>query len=345
MNMKKYLISENGNFYKANLHCHTNISDGKLTPEEVKELYKNAGYSVVAYTDHDIFLTHHDLSDDEFIALSGFELELNANYPSGKDYRASHICFIAGDRKNDVHPLWNPECAYIGNSPDYHHLVKYDPDGYEQERSVRSNSPEYVNAAVKRAKEKGFFVTYNHPVWSLDDYRQYSQYEGMHAMEIYNHGAQVISYHSYVPDIYDDLLRQEKRLYAVAADDNHNVHPVGHYGCDSFGGFVMIKASALEYEAITDALFRGDFYASQGPEIKELYIEDRKIKVKTSDAAYIGMSTARRSSKTVYGNVGEPIREAVFDVDDGGKYFRITVTDEMGKCAHSRAYFLDEIGL
>ena len=34
--MRKYLLPENGNFYKANLHCHTDVSDGAKTPEEVK---------------------------------------------------------------------------------------------------------------------------------------------------------------------------------------------------------------------------------------------------------------------------------------------------------------------
>ena len=34
--MKKFLLPETGNYYKANLHCHTNISDGNLTPEEMK---------------------------------------------------------------------------------------------------------------------------------------------------------------------------------------------------------------------------------------------------------------------------------------------------------------------
>ena len=43
--MKKYLIPETGSFYKANLHCHTTISDGSMTPEEVKEHYKAAGYT------------------------------------------------------------------------------------------------------------------------------------------------------------------------------------------------------------------------------------------------------------------------------------------------------------
>ena len=338
--MKQYLISNEGNFYKANLHCHTNVSDGKLSPEEVKELYKSAGYSVVAYTDHDVFIAHHDLTDESFLALSGFEAEFNANYPSGKDYRTSHICFIAGKRDNDIHPIWNPVCAYIGNSPDYHERIKYDLEGYTEQRS---NSPECINSSIKRARDAGFFITYNHPVWSLDDYNQYTQYEGMHAMEIYNHGCEIFTYRGYVPEMYDDMLRQGKRIFAVAADDNHNDNPTDSYGSDSLGGFVMIKAQKLEYEAITDALFRGDFYASQGPEIKELYVEDGKIKVSTSGAISIGMSTERRSSKTRFAKVGSFITEAEFPIDKADKYFRITVTDDKGKHAHSRAYFLDEI--
>ena len=340
LKMKRYLISNEGNFYKANLHCHTTVSDGKLTPEEVKALYKGAGYSAVAFTDHDIFLPHHELSDDSFIALSGFEAEFNANYPSGKDYKTSHICFIAGKRDNDIHPIWNPVCAYIGNSPNYHDRIKYDPEGYTE---VRSNSPECINSSIKRAREAGFFITYNHPVWSLDDYNQYAQYKGMHAVEIYNHGCEVYTYHSYVPEIYDDILRLGNRIFPVSADDNHNVNTEDSYGFDSLGGFVMIKAERLEYEALTDALFRGDFYASQGPEIKELYIEDGKIKVKTSGAVSIGMSTARRSSKTKFANRGEYIYEAEFPLDREEKYFRITVTDDKGRHANSRAYFLDEL--
>ena len=75
--MRKYLLPETGNFYKANLHCHTNCSDGKLSPKEVKELYKANGYSVVAYTDHNIMVDHSDLDDDGFLALSGYEFNVN----------------------------------------------------------------------------------------------------------------------------------------------------------------------------------------------------------------------------------------------------------------------------
>ena len=37
--MRKYLLPENKKCYKANLHSHSTISDGKFTPEELKDLY------------------------------------------------------------------------------------------------------------------------------------------------------------------------------------------------------------------------------------------------------------------------------------------------------------------
>ena len=35
--MKKILLDGNKNYYKANLHCHSTKSDGKMTVEEIKE--------------------------------------------------------------------------------------------------------------------------------------------------------------------------------------------------------------------------------------------------------------------------------------------------------------------
>ena len=71
--MKKHLFPENGKFYKANMHCHTVLSDGNLTAQEVKEAYLAHGYSVVAFTDHEALLDHSDLTDERFIALNGYE--------------------------------------------------------------------------------------------------------------------------------------------------------------------------------------------------------------------------------------------------------------------------------
>ncbi len=38
--------------FKASLHTHTTHSDGKYTPEEIIGLYSEAGYQILAFTDH-----------------------------------------------------------------------------------------------------------------------------------------------------------------------------------------------------------------------------------------------------------------------------------------------------
>ena len=41
-----YLLPKEGTFYKANLHCHTVVSDGDLTPEQVKDEIKGVVGSI-----------------------------------------------------------------------------------------------------------------------------------------------------------------------------------------------------------------------------------------------------------------------------------------------------------
>ena len=107
--MKKYLLPKDGQFYKANLHCHTNFSDGRKTPAEVKEIYRKLGYSIVAYTDHDILIPHDELNDDTFLALHGFEIEMSDYRPEilSVHRRTCHICCIGLEPENLVQPCWH----------------------------------------------------------------------------------------------------------------------------------------------------------------------------------------------------------------------------------------------
>ena len=68
--MIKYLLPKEGKFYKANLHMHTNISDGVMTVEETKKAFVEKGYSIVAFTDHEVMVPHVDLSDENFLAIT-----------------------------------------------------------------------------------------------------------------------------------------------------------------------------------------------------------------------------------------------------------------------------------
>ena len=96
-----FLQDENAVWLKGNLHSHSTRSDGKLTPEEMKNLYKSRGYSILCCTDHEIMIGHHDLTDDDFLMLTGFELGFDESWrPDFLDAKVCDLCVIALDKDN-----------------------------------------------------------------------------------------------------------------------------------------------------------------------------------------------------------------------------------------------------
>ena len=338
--MKKYLLPKSGIFYKANMHCHTTCSDGKKTPAEIKELYQRLGYSIVAYTDHDIFLHHDELSDDKFLALHGFEIETNEPKPWAESPKSCHICLIALEKSNKIQPLWHRTKYMIGNGANYRNQIKFDESLPDYERKHTS---EGITEIMQTAREKGFFVTYNHPGWSLEDYRDYAGFVGMHAMEMFNGSCIVGGFNDYNPRVYDDILRTGQRIYCVGGDDNHNYAPETSRRSDSGKAFTVIKAKNLKYRTITKALENGDFYASEGPEIHELYFEDGVVHIKCSGADKIVCNYDHRCAQSVLAENDIPLTEAKFKINEKAKYFRLTVTDMRGRHACTNAYFVDTL--
>jgi len=331
--VRKYLLPEEGSFYKANLHCHSTVSDGRWSPERIKQEYMAKGYSVIAYTDHDVLIPHPELTDEHFVALSGYEMEIDEVRQDGKQGKTCHMCLIALEPDNVKQVCWHRSKYLFGNARNYRERVRfYDEPDYE-----RSFTHECISDMMRWGREAGFYVTYNHPVWSLEDFRDYSGYEGMHAMEICNWGCVVEGYNDYVPQVYDDLLRLGRRIYCIGADDNHNSIE------DSFGAFTVIKAPELTYRAITRALLDGHFYASQGPEIHALWVEDGRIHIRCSDARKIECNFDIRRAFCAWSRPGEPLQEASFPLPERASYVRLTVTDFEGNHANTNAYWLDEL--
>ena len=178
--MKKYLLPENGNFYKANLHCHTTVSDGNWTPEEVKKNYMAKGYSVIAYTDHDVLIPHPELAEENFLPLNSYEMEVNAPAKWDKNCKCCHMCLIALEPDNITQVCWHRNKYTWGNAKNiYASQVKFDENEPDYERVY---SPEGISDMMKRGRDAGFFVTYNHPAWSLETALDFSFYENMNAM-------------------------------------------------------------------------------------------------------------------------------------------------------------------
>lgn len=335
--MKNILFPKNKNFYKSCLHTHSTVSlDGRLSPEEIKVEYMKRGYSVVAYTDHETFVRQNHLTDENFVALNGFELSAVKEKEEGAHTfaRTCHICCIALSPTITGQPVFNVNSYTNRLSQEMIDKLNIDPKCPDFKVNYSSKS---INAMIKKCLKGGFFVTYNHPAWSGETFQEYLKYQGMHAMEIFNYGCYLNGNSESDAFAYDDMLKNGKRIYCIATDDTHKITDVG-------GGFTVINADELEYNALTSALVNGDFYSSTGPEIKEISYEDGVVKVLSSPAKIIQIKTIRRRAKGASMAVeGKPVTSAEMIIYPEDISFRVTVIDEKGLVAWSNAYFLDQI--
>jgi len=131
-------------------------------------------------------------------------------------------------------------------------------------------------------------------------------------------------------------LRSGQKIACLAGDDNHKPD------C-CCGGWVMINAENLEYNEIIDAMENHNLYASMGPEIKELYVEDNKAYLTFSKGEYAVMSTKGRRVKLMMAEVPDGINKVEFEILPSDGYIRFDVVDKKGKRANTCAYFLEDI--
>lgn len=327
------LLGKKKNFYKANLHCHSTESDGRRTTEEIKAEYKKRGYSIVAFTDHEHLIDNSHLNDEDFLTITSCELAIK-EFPEqsslkNMDMRVCHLNFYALDPHNTVTP------CYAGAYDHYVNDQNRDKVVFEGEYE-RRYTVDGINDMIRIGKEKGFLVSFNHPSWSLERATDYLHYEGLFAVEIYNHSCTVTG-HTDDEHVFADILRSGKQIFCTAADDNHNKNGFGDEG-DSFGGFVMINADELEYKKIMSALQEGEFYASRGPMIEHLTRDGDTVRIKTFPAKGIYMLTHGRRIERAMAKEGELLTEASFSLREDDGYFRIRVVDAEGKKAYTQAY-------
>lgn len=347
--MKKYLLPNDVSWYRANMHCHTTVSDGHYSPEEIKKAYKEMGYSIVAYTDHEIIRTHNDLTDEEFLAITSSEFSINdckpcfeipeGEYMDGwKSKKVIHLGIYAKDKNNIFHPATSEETFNYWKSQGKD-MTGAECDGYQRVYTIES-----INETIKRLNDNGFLVSMNHPNWSLNDMNDYLNIEGLWSLEILNYATERISGAEYCPYIYDHMVRsgKNKNLFCNMGDDNHNR---GGSFDHSFGGSTIIGAKELEYSQVMNALEKGEFYCASGknpPRIYSLYVEDNIVKIDCSPATDIFLTGMGRNFR--FANTdGKEITHAEFRLDKQDIMFRITVRDKYNNNAHTHYYKVSDL--
>ena len=304
--MQRVVFDGKGQFWRGNLHTHSNLSDGVLDPKEVCRRYKAEGYDFIALTDHFIGLYGYPIADTVPFRDPDFTTILGAELHSGAMENGE---------------LWH--ILAVGLPQDFAHA---NAPGF-----LPVEGQETGAEIAQRARDAGAFVAIAHPQWSgltLADARTLT---AAHAVEIYNHGCAVGCDRADGAAIADLLISEGRDVTLIATDDAHFSEP------DHFGGWVMVRAEENTPEALLEALKQGDFYSSQGPELRGITLSDKEITIESSAVSSVIVQGFGSAATAVHGQsmTKTTVNLARFFNSD---WLRVTIVDRAGQRAWSNSF-------
>lgn len=301
-------FSAKGRFWRGNLHTHSTRSDGVLDPAEVCRRYRAEGYDFLALTDHFIGMWGYPIVDIVPYRAPGFTTLLGAELHAGA----------------------------MANGEVWHILAVGLPPGFASPDSpdFTPHPAQETGAAIAaRAVAAGAFVAIAHPQWSGLTLADARTIDAAHAVEVYNHGCAMGCDRPDGFAIADLLLTEGRRLTMIATDDAHFSEP------DHFGGWVMVKAQENEPDALLAALKRGDFYSTQGPELRDVRVEKDHVIVESSAVRSVIVQGAGTGAKGVHGTSMTRTQVPLARLRDT-PWLRVSVIDAAGRRAWSNPVFL-----
>lgn len=295
-------FNEASQWLRGSLHCHSTNSDGEVPPEQVAARYKAEGYDFICVTDHFRPEFNYPITD-----LSVFNDDVFLTIPSAE----LHIMATSYGK------LW--------------HLTANGLPGNFQPPMTDETPAQYA----QRAADAGAFVSIVHPSWYQLTLEDAETITCAHAVEVWNAGCQIMHSRGDGAYLLDGLLDRGRHLLCTAVDDMHGHLP------DFALAWVMVKSLERSQAAILSALKRGAFYSSEGPEIKHMALNGRKLVMHTSAASTI---LVNGQGYTNAFKTGVNITHTEIDLSDfDSPWFRVIVTARDGRHAWSNPYWFEDI--
>jgi len=136
--------------------------------------------------------------------------------------------------------------------------------------------------------------------------------------------------------MWDEVLSSGKLLYGIAADDEHTLTNAA--GALPGRAWVMVRASSLEPGSITDAMQRGDFYASTGVTLQDYQVSTAGISI-TVDNSLSGPTTIDFIGKNGRLLQRNTTGTAAYTFTGGEMYVRAKVVNGAGQAVWTQPVF------
>jgi hypothetical protein len=149
--------------------------------------------------------------------------------------------------------------------------------GIDELPDARERFPSISDAASWIVAQGG--VAYlAHPYWSGLSAEHHLGAPDLSGIEVFNGGAEQQQGNGLSVVHWDAILGAGRECHGIATDDSH------YTGQDSRLAWTMVRAAERSREAVLEALRTGCFYASSGPEIRDVQVASDGVEVRCSPA-------------------------------------------------------------
>lgn len=202
-----------------------------------------------------------------------------------------------------------------------------------EEQANRASGPQHGINAIRACGGRAILA---HPAWSLNTPETIAALHNITATEIYNtvSGAPWNGDRADSTNVLDLAAAHGCLLPTVAADDCH------FYNGDQCQAYIMAQLDELSLQGVLRALDEGAYYASCGPRIQQVEIEDGLVTVTCSpiSQAVFHSNVVYTAGRTVQ---GEDMTQVSYQIKPGERFLRIRLTDAQGRHAWVNPIALD----
>lgn len=193
---------------------------------------------------------------------------------------------------------------------------------------------ESAQEVIDAVAAAGGITSVAHPNWCAFSSADIKDLKNYFALEVYNTECEFYG-RAYSEQTWDELLAAGYKVSAVAVDDMHR-------RCALFGGWTVICAKERTLSAVLDALKKGEFYATQGPEFHTLAFDGKKLYAEFSEVVRASLVLKYSGKCLIIPGQDEPGTSAEYDVENllaNGGYARWSITDAQGRSAWSNPIY------
>ncbi len=249
-------LGQTAKWYKGNTHAHTTLcGHADSSPSVVAQWYHDHGYHFAILSEHNKFI------DPKTVDLNG---------SIRKDFLLLPGEEVTG--RKTIH----------STAMNVNRLIPWHFDHQHRSKIIQKHVDETVKA--------GGATILNHPNfgWAVKA-KDMLPVKKLYLFELYNGHPKVHNFgdhhHPSTEQLWDDLLTQGMTIYGVGSDDAHHFADWKPNKSNPGRGWVMVRAKELTSDAITDAMTRGDFYASSGVMLKKVIRGPKRIEVEVDEEA------------------------------------------------------------